>query len=145
MPHFITLLSFAVVSHGEDNAPAPPQAVGVPREGQRLTGAQPNPTANSEPPPTPSPAVRPAPEHFFKLVVLAQGPRIWLLERQFYLEGNEPPGNAKKQASKQTKSLRHLVWLTLKMNRRHGSWKVEVRPWAVLSHQVPSLFLAFDF
>lgn len=38
--------------------------------------AQPNPITDAEPPPTPSPAVCPVPEYFFKLMEPAQGSRI---------------------------------------------------------------------
>lgn len=66
------------------------------------------------------------------------------------MEDNESPGNAKKQASKQTnrtKRLKHLVWATLGgVGAGAGeSIKEELRHWAIPSDQVLSLTLTFVF
>lgn len=78
----------------------------APREDHRLAGAQPNPVANTELLPVHSPAV--CLRLLSKANVACPKPKV---EGHFFLEGNESPGNAKKQASKQTKRLGQLVWV----------------------------------
>ena len=100
-------------------------------EGWGLAGAQPNPLANSKPPPTPSPAVGPVPGNSFKLMAPAQGPRTaGFLRSNFIWKAMNPQamqGKKKNTKSKQTKSLEHLVWLTLEVSGVDSkSRKVEV-------------------
>lgn len=63
-------------SRGEDNAPVPPQALRSPQRGTQTCWSSAKAPANTEPPPTPSPAVGPIPGHPFKLMGPASGPRI---------------------------------------------------------------------
>lgn len=67
-------------------------------------GAQPNPVANTEPPPAPSPAVYPVPEHILKLMVPAQGTRTsGFLRGNFIWKIMNPQAMQRsKQANKQT-------------------------------------------
>lgn len=115
-------------SHGEDKAPAPPQAARSPQdswlpERHGLAGAQPNPPANSEPPLTPSAAVGAVPAHSFKLMVPAQDPRtVGFLRGNFIWKVMNPQAI---QRSKETKSLEHLVRLTLEVSGRQ--WEQEGR------------------